>query len=512
MNKNIVCIGAGYIGGPTMAVIALKNPGRKVYVVDINQKRIDAWNSKDLPIYEPGLDEIVKKVRGKNLFFSTDIKGCIQKADTIFVGVNTPTKMFGKGAGRASDLQFWEATARNIKAWANGPKIVIEKSTLPVRTAAAMESILNAVGVEEVEVKVPPSQCFGATSEGRGRERNNHHFVVLSNPEFLAEGTAIKDLLNPDRVLIGGPSTPVGQKAVDEVVQIYLGEKGGWVPRERVLTTNVWSAELTKLAANAMLAQRVSSINALAGLCEATGADVEEVARVMGADHRIGPKFLKAGPGFGGSCFKKDVLNLVYLCESFGLHTAAEYWSQVIKMNDHQQERIVSRLFKAMFNTLANKKVAMFGFAFKADTGDTRETPAGTVARLLNDEHVRLSITDPKALDNARKDLSDLTTSSTDSSLADPRIRGGVGKPNRSKLCVSRSDLRSNISFEQDPYKAAKEADAILLMTDWKDYPALNWSRIYKSMRKPALVFDTRNCLDAAALRKIGFKVLNIGK
>ena len=453
MNRNIVCIGAGYIGGPTMAVIAKMNPDRKVIVVDIDKRRIAAWNSKDyaLPIYEPGLVDIVKEVRGKNLFFSTDIRKAVKACDIIFVGVNTPTKMFGRGAGRASDLQYWESTAREIKSCAKGDKIVVEKSTLPVRTAAAMDAILNAGG----EAK----------------------FTVLSNPEFLAEGTAIRDLLEPDRVLIGGPQTPVGEAAVGEIVKIYLGSKP-WVPRKRILTTNVWSAELTKLAANAFLAQRVSSINAIAGLCEATGADVDEVARVIGADHRIGPKFLKAGPGFGGSCFKKDVLNLVYLCETFGLHTAAEYWTGVIRMNDHQQERIVSRLFRAMFNTLANKKIAMFGFAFKADTGDTRETPAGTVARLLNEEHVRLTITDPKALANARRDLDDL----------------------------------SGIDYVADPYKAARDADAVLLMTDWKEYPALDWAKLYRSMRKPALVFDTRNCLDAAALRKLGFTVLNIGK
>ena len=457
MNKNIVCIGAGYIGGPTMAVIAKMNPDRKVIVVDINQSRIDAWNSADyeLPIYEPSLEDVVREVRGKNLFFSTDIEGAVKKCDIIFVGVNTPTKMFGKGAGRASDLQYWEATARNIKKWANGPKIVVEKSTLPVRTAAAMEAILNSIDGD-----------------------SQHQFVVLSNPEFLAEGTAIKDLQNPDRVLVGGPQTDIGKKAIEEVVSIYEGAHQDWVPREKILTTNVWSAELTKLAANAMLAQRVSSINAIAGLCEATGADVDEVAKVIGADHRIGPKFLKAGPGFGGSCFKKDVLNLVYLCESFGLHTAAEYWMGVIKMNDHQQERIVTRLFKEMFNTLANKKIAIFGFAFKADTGDTRETPAGTVVRLLRDEHVRLAITDPKALENAKKDLEDL----------------------------------DGIIYESDEYEAAKDADAIVVMTDWKHYLTLDWNRLYAGMRKPALVFDARNCLDDIALKNIGFKVLNIGK
>lgn len=450
MNKDIVCIGAGYIGGPTMAVIAKMNPDRKVMVVDINPERIAAWNSPDfrLPIYEPGLVDVVREVRGKNLFFSTDIEGAVRECDIVFVGVNTPTKTFGRGAGRASDLQFWEATARSIKKFANGDKIVVEKSTLPVRTAAAMDAILN--------------------------DNALFKFTVLSNPEFLAEGTAIRDLMEPDRILIGGPQTEDGEKAIQAVVDIYAA----WVPRERILTTNVWSAELTKLAANAFLAQRVSSINAIACLCEATGADVDEVARVVGADARIGSKFLKAGPGFGGSCFKKDVLNLVYLCESFGLHTAAEYWNGVVRMNDHQQERIVSRLLGAMFNTLANRKIAVFGFAFKADTGDTRETPAGTVVRLLAEEHARITVTDPKALDNARRDLKDV----------------------------------DGVAYEPDEYNAAADADAIVLMTDWRHYPSLDWRRIYGSMRKPALVFDTRNCLDAHALRDIGFKVLNVGK
>lgn len=455
MNKNIVCIGAGYIGGPTMAVVAKMNPDRKVVVVDIDEKRIAAWNSPAfaLPIYEPGLEDVVRETRGRNLFFSTDIEGAVKACDIVFVGVNTPTKMFGRGAGRASDLQYWEACARDIKRIANGDKIIVEKSTLPVRTAAAMDAILN----------------YGDSP---------YRFTVLSNPEFLAEGTAIRDLLTPDRVLIGGPQDEAGDLAVAELAEIYAGQGGSWVPREKILTTNVWSAELTKLAANAMLAQRVSSINAIAGLCEATGADVDEVARVVGADRRIGDKFLKAGPGFGGSCFKKDVLNLVYLCESFGLHTAAEYWNGVIKMNEHQQERIVSRMFKAMFNTLANKKVAMFGFAFKANTGDTRETPAAYVAKLLTEEHVRLVVTDPKALANAKLDLAGM----------------------------------DRVEFADDPYVAAEEADAILLMTDWAEYPKLDWGRIYRIMRKPALVFDTRNCLDLAALKAIGFNVLAVGK
>ncbi len=449
MNKDIVCIGAGYIGGPTMAVIAAKNLGRKVYVVDVSAERIAAWNSDDLPIYEPGLSEVVKQVRGKNLFFSTDIDGAIRKCDIIFVGVNTPTKTFGRGAGRASNLQYWESAARNISRVANRDKIVIEKSTLPVRTAEAMAKVLAA--------------------------HPKHKFTVLSNPEFLAEGTAIRDLLEPDRVLIGGPRTREGERAVKALVDIYAA----WVPRERIVTTNLWSSELTKLAANAMLAQRVSSVNALSALCEVTGADVDEVAHVMGMDGRIGPRFLKAGPGFGGSCFKKDVLNLVYLCESYGLKPAADYWNQVILMNEWQQERIVTRMLDEMFHTISGKKIAVFGFAFKADTGDTRETPSLHVIDMLMEERARVCVTDPKAIPNARQDL---------------------------------AHYGDAIVYEEDPYKAAKDADAVVVMTDWKEFAELNWRKIRRAMRTPAFVYDTRNCLDVPLLRKLGFTVLSVGK
>ncbi len=449
MNKNICCIGAGYIGGPTMAVIAKHCPDRVIRVVDINEKRIAAWNSDELPIYEPGLDEIVKQCRGKNLFFSTDIAEAIRACDIIFVGVNTPTKTFGRGAGCASDLQYWEATARSIAAMANGDKIVVEKCTLPVRTAAAMERILS--------------------------EHHQYRFDVISNPEFLAEGSAIRDLEAPDRVLIGGHQTPEGLKAVQCIVDIYAK----WVQPKKILTANVWSSELTKLAANAMLAQRVSSINAFSALCEETGADIDEVALAMGMDNRIGSKFLKAGPGFGGSCFKKDILNLVYICESHGLQKVADYWRQVVLINDYQQERLISNILKSMFNTVANKKMAIFGFAFKANTGDTRESPALAICQMLHEEHAQLAITDPKALAHAREDLK----------------------------CYS-----NEILFTSDPYEAAQEADAIIVMTDWELFQALDYERIYKSMRKPAFCFDARNCLDNALLKQIGFQYRGIGK
>lgn len=451
VNTTILCIGAGYVGGPTMAVIAAKCPDVKVIVADINPNRIAAWQSENLPIYEPGLKEVVAEALNRNLFFTTDVKSSIAEADIIFVSVNTPTKTFGVGAGKASDLQFWEKTAREIKECSHSDKIVVEKSTLPVRTAEAMSRILNS------------------NEEGV-------HFDVLSNPEFLAEGTAIRDLLNPDRVLIGGPETESGRAAVQRVVDVYAH----WVPRERILTTNVWSSELSKLTANAFLAQRISSINSISALCEETGADVNEVARAIGCDKRIGSKFLHASIGFGGSCFQKDILNLVYLCEHFGLPDVAAYWEQVVLMNAHQRSRFVANMIARMFNTVVGKRIALFGFAFKADTGDTRETPALYVTRELVEERANVVVSDPKALPNARKDLADLP--------------------------------QEYITYEDDPYEAARGAHAIAVMTEWKQYKDLDFQRIYDSMEKPAFIFDGRNILDVDKLFDIGFNVYPIGR
>ncbi|MDX1520734.1 MAG: UDP-glucose 6-dehydrogenase [Anaerolineae bacterium] len=448
---NILCIGAGYVGGPTMAVIAKNCPHHRVVVVDMNQKRIDAWNSEHLPIYEPGLDEVVHQTRGRNLFFSTDTDGNIAKADIIFVSVNTPTKTFGRGAGKAADLQYWEKTARQILQNSTTPKIVVEKSTLPVRTAAAMERILN--------------------SNDRGL-----HFDVISNPEFLAEGTAISDMENPNRVLIGGRQTESGRIAVEKMVEIYAN----WVPKERIITTNLWSSELSKLAANAFLAQRVSSINAISALCEKTEANVSEVAHAIGTDQRIGPRFLKSSIGFGGSCFKKDILNLVYLCESNGLYEVAEYWEQVVKMNEYQQNRFVATIVSAMFDTIAGKRIALFGAAFKANTSDTRESPSLNVCRALLEERAEVVLSDPHALDNACYDLG-------------PK-------------------LSEQIIFEKDPYKAAEGAHAIAILTEWPEYTDLNFERIFDSMTQPAFIFDGRNILDHNRLYNIGFNVYAIGQ
>lgn len=449
IGKNILCIGAGYVGGPTMAMIACKCPEYRVHVVDVDAGRIAAWQSGRPPIYEPGLETLVRQSLGRNLFFSGDIRSGIEEADIIFVSVNTPTRTYGRGAGRAADLQYWEKTAREILAHSKSDKIIVEKSTLPVRTAEAMERILKgAAGV---------------------------HFEVLSNPEFLAEGTAVTDLEHPDRVLIGGHATESGRRAVAELVAVYAH----WVPRERILTANLWSSELSKLAANAFLAQRISSINSLSALCERTDADVVEVSRAIGMDRRIGARFLDAGVGFGGSCFRKDILNLVYLCEHHGLPEAAAYWEQVVRMNDCQEDRFVERMLTAMFNTVAGKRIAVFGFAFKPDTGDTRESPAIRVVRGLVEERAAVAVTDPRALDNARREL---------------------------------EDLGDRVVFEPDPVRAAEGAHAIALLTAWDDYRMLDYRRIHDVMQKPAFVFDGRNALDHRMLFDLGFEVYAVGK
>lgn len=449
-SKNILCIGAGYVGGPTMAVIAAHCPQYKVTVVDIDHARIAAWHSDRLPIYEPGLDEVVARARGRNLFFSTDIGPAIRTADVIFVSVNTPTKTFGHGAGRAPDLRYWEETARQILRHAEHDTIVVEKSTLPVRTAEAMERILNANG-------------------------KNLRFEVISNPEFLAEGCAIRDLERPDRILVGSKETSEGIAARKAVAAIYAN----WVPRHSIIESNVWSAELAKLAANAFLAQRVSSINALSALCEKTGADVAEVAHAVGRDARIGARFLDAGPGFGGSCFKKDILHLAYLCESYGLPEAAAYWTSVVDVNEWQQRRFVRTVVQSMFETVAGKRIAVLGGAFKANTGDTRESPALSIVRGLIDERAQVVLSDPQALDNARAAL---------------------------------HDLGDTVTFEPDPYAAARGAHALAIMTEWEEYRTLDYTRLLASMQRPAFLFDGRNILDHPRLFEMGFNVVAIGK
>ena len=461
MIKNICCIGAGYVGGPTMAVIAQKCPHIKVTVVDLNEKRIAAWNDKDvnnIPIYEPGLSDVVAEARGRNLFFSTEVDKAIDEADMIFISVNTPTKTYGVGKGMAADLKYIELCARQIARVAKNDKIVVEKSTLPVRTASAIKEILEHTG-------------------------NGVNFQILSNPEFLAEGTAIEDLFAPDRVLIGGDTTPEGQKAIQALVDVYAN----WVPKDRILTTNVWSSELSKLTANAFLAQRVSSINALSELCEKTGADVNEVARAIGMDSRIGSKFLKSSVGFGGSCFQKDILNLVYIAKSYGLNEVADYWEQVVIMNDHQKRRFAKNIIKTLYNTVSGKKIAFLGWAFKKDTNDTRESAAIFVADDLLSEQATVAVFDPKVEeDQIQFDLNYLETRSEDAN-------------------------KKGVQVFDNAYAACKDAHAIAVLTEWDEFKTYDWQKIYDNMLKPAFVFDGRNILDKATLEKIGFVYQGIG-
>ena len=443
-------IGAGYVGGPTMVIIAEQCPEIQVTVTDINQQRIDAWNSKDLPVFEPGLDEIVQAIRGRNLFFSSDVDKAIQESDIIFLSVNTPTKTYGEGAGKASDLKFIESAVRRIAQVAKSDKIIVEKSTIPVRTAEKIRKILasNAHGCK---------------------------FEILSNPEFMAEGTAIQDLKHPDRILIGGAQTEAGKKAIKTLSKIYEH----WVPKNKIITQHLWSSELSKLSANAFLAQRISSINALSALCERTGADVDEIAIAIGADSRIGPKFLKSSIGFGGSCFKKDLLNLVYLCEYFGLPEVAHYWNQVVEMNEYQKHRFAYLIVEKLFHSLAGKKIAVFGFAFKKNTNDTRETPAITICQNLMKEQAQLSICDPKVTpETIKQDLAGF----------------------------------SDYETESDPYVAAKGAHAIVILTEWEIFKNLDYKRLYEGMQKPAFVFDGRNITNLTQLRTLGFEAYGVGK
>ncbi len=446
-----------------MAMIAKQCPDIPVHVVDLNQKRIDQWNSSELPVYEPGLQEVVEEARGRNLKFSTDVEGAIRESNIIFISVNTPTKTFGIGAGRAANLEFIEKCARTIAECSTGHKVVVEKSTLPVRTAEAVKRILSS-------------------------SANNATFDVLSNPEFLAEGTAVSDLLNPDRVLIGGESA----EAVEQLAAVYRR----WIPRERILTTNLWSSELSKLTANAFLAQRVSSINAMSAVCEATGADVDEVARAIGTDSRIGPKFLKASVGFGGSCFQKDILNLVYLCEHFGLHEVAQYWDQVVAMNDYQKRRFSARIVRTMFHTVSDKKIAIWGFAFKKDTNDTRESAAIHVCRDLLEERARLAIYDPRVPESQiRADLHSIFRDSF-----------GVLSDHHQQL------IERNVTVTRDPYAAAVDAHAIAVLTEWDEFKTLDMQRIFEGMHRPAFLFDGRNVMDVRELARIGFEAHSIGR
>lgn len=440
-----------------MAMIAHKCPHITVTVADINEARIAAWNSDELPVFEPGLDEIVMSSRGTNLFFTTDKVTAIREADVIFVSVGTPTKTYGAAAGRAADLKYVELCARDIAAHSDRSKIVVEKSTIPVRTAESLKAVLCANSSDSIS------------------------FQVLSNPEFLAEGTAMEDLDDPDRVLIGGEETPEGKAAMETLVGVYAT----WISRDKIIQTNLWSSELSKLVANAFLAQRISSINSISALCEETGANVDEVASAIGKDSRIGSKFLKSSVGFGGSCFQKDLLNLVYLCEHFGLPEVAQYWRSVIGMNDWQKRRFSNRIINSLFNTVNGKRIAILGFAFKKDTNDTRESPAIYVGRDLLEEEASLAIYDPKVTsDQIYLDL------------------GAKSEPNREE----------KIEVCSDAYEAVEGAHALAILTEWDEFRDLDYRKIYDRMMKPAFIFDGRNIANRKELIDIGFNVYAIGR
>lgn len=468
--KRIACIGAGYVGGPTMAIIASHNPSIQVYIFDINQSRIDQWNSDKLPIYEPGLDEIVKKHRNKNLFFTTDYEQVIE-ADMIFLSVNTPTKHYGIGKGRAADLKYIELCARQLRdRIRSGRKIIVEKSTVPIRTSLAVKAILHS------------------------DNNSNVQFDILSNPEFLAEGTAVQDLEKPDRILIGGEN----ESAIEALENVYAA----WVPRERIIKTNLWSSELTKLVANCMLAQRISSMNAVSALCEATGANVSEVANAVGKDTRIGSKFLQASVGFGGSCFQKDILNLVYLAEHYHLQEVADYFYGVVAINDYQKQRFAKKVVHKLFNTVTHKKIAILGFAFKKDTADTRESAAIYVSKYLLEDRAKLNIYDPKVPET--QILDDLKRMMNDAYDGD--FSAHLQQSENSEL------VSNHVVVSNDAYEAVKGAHAVLILTEWDEFKTLDWQKIHDSMSQPAFMFDGRNILDHEQMKKIGFDVYAVGK
>ena len=463
--NNICCIGAGFVGGPTMAVIANNCPKIMVEVVDVNQERISDWNNKDLdklPVYEPGLSEIIKRCRDRNLFFSNLLEDKIKNADMIFISVNTPTKTKGVGAGKASDLKWVEVCARQVAKFAKGHTIVVEKSTLPVRTAEVIKSILESSA----------KKSFSDSA--------NSSFDVLSNPEFLSEGTAISDLTNPDRILIGGEN----EEAIEALCEVYRN----WVPDKKILKTNVWSSELAKLTANGFLAQRISSINSISALCEETGADIREVSRAIGSDSRIGSKFLESGPGFGGSCFKKDILNLVYLSEYFGLPEVAKFWEGVVNLNNWHQKRISKLVVKKLFGTVTNKKITILGFAFKANTNDTRESSAIPICKDLIEEGAILKIHDPKVKAN--------------------QISKDLGKDHKKEDDDARE---GDWIFEKDIRSACLGSDAIIILTEWSDYSKIDWIEIENLMRKPSWVFDSRSVIDPKDFVNSNLNIWRIG-
>lgn len=501
--------------------MANRVPHVEFTVVDLNAKRIAAWNSSSLPIFEPDLADVLRVPRDgvagermPNLTFTTRVDQAVADADIIFVSVNTPTKTHGLGAGSASDLGYLESATRKIAEVSSTNKIVVEKSTVPCRTAESVRDILAANGKPGVQ------------------------FDVISNPEFLAEGTAISDLLYPDRVLIGSILDEAGARAASILTDLYAE----WVPRDRIITMNLWSSELAKIAANALLAQRISSVNALSAICEATGAEIGEVSYAVGLDQRIGPKMLKSSVGFGGSCFKKDILSLVYLSESLHLPEVAAYWKSVVDINEWQKDRFTKRVIHCLYNTLVGKKVAIFGFAYKKNTGDTRESAAISIVNSLIAERSDVSIYDPEVKDE--QIMQDLTVNSDHPRLVEERVticrsaqQACVGAhavvivtewdefktdgfvsyttpPDTPPHSNSPAPLDSDGEVQSQRRHNKKRSVQLGTRprTSSKSGARVNWSQIAKAMNKPAFVFDGRNVVEAAKLEKLGFRVECIGK
>ena len=454
--NNICCIGAGYVGGPTMAVIASKCPHLNITLVDTNYERINLWNGNldSLPIFEPGLSEIIKEVRGKNLFFSTEIDKSIINSEIIFIAVNTPTLTEGPGAGLGANLDYIKECARRIAKVSTSNKIVVEKSTVPIKTAETLKEIFDS-------------------------QNKDYHFEILSNPEFLAEGTAVNDLLFPDRVIIGGSESKEGKAAVNILKEIYLN----WVKDDKIVTTNVWSSELSKLASNAMLAQRVSSINSLSALCEKTGANILEVSKAIGMDSRIGDKFLKPSVGFGGSCFQKDILNLVYLCKSYKLDEVAEYWHQVVKINNYQKNRFLNLIIDNIHQPYGDKQITLYGWSFKKNTNDSRESPAIFIAYRLLKLGFTIKVYDPKTSDEIIKnDIKDIANKYTDTLI------------------------NSNIKFINDPYLAASKSECVAVLTEWDEFISYDWKKIKKSLNGNQFIIDGRYIIkDNIDINKLEF-------
>lgn len=465
--KNIACIGAGFVGGPTMAVIALKCPEIRVTVLDSNEHKINLWNNTvdKLPVYEPGLAEIIEEVRDKNLFFSTDIKNTIDQAEMIFMAVNTPTKIEGEGKGYAADLSNIEKCAREISKYSNSDKIVIEKSTLPVRTAEKVKQILN-------------------------QSNKKNHFEVLSNPEFLAEGTAINDLFKSDRVIIGGDNTKSGRIAIEKLKKIYQR----WIPSNKILITNVWSSELSKLVSNAMLAQRISSINSISSICERTGADIIEISKAVGMDKRIGPEFLKPSIGFGGSCFKKDILNLVYIARTYDLNEVADYWEGVIQINKFQTDRVSDKVEEFLNGDLSKNTISILGWAFKKNTNDSRESASIQVALNTLIKGGSIRIYDPMV--SIEKIYNDINT--------------GLQNKNFSIAKINR--LMSKVKAYKGIYNTIKDSNLLIVCTEWDEFKTMDWDEIYQLMNDPKTIIDGRNILNKEDLIKRGFKIYSIGQ